>query len=60
MITAFEVHTGRVFGQTYPRHCQEEFMTFLTKVDAQYPSVVTDIVAICNNLAVHKTARLQE
>lgn len=58
LIAAFEVHTGRVFGQTY--HRQEEFVAFLTDVAAQYPPEVSDIIGICDNLAVHKTARVQE
>lgn len=60
LIAAFEVHSGRVYGQTYPRHSQDEFLAFLSDLDAQYPPGVTEIVAICDNLAVHKTARVHE
>lgn len=60
LLAAFEVHTGHVIGQTYPRHRQEEFVAFLSALDAHYPPVFTDIVAICDNLAVHKTTRVQK
>ncbi|NMP23905.1 IS630 family transposase [Sulfobacillus harzensis] len=60
LLAAFEVQTGHVVGQTYPRHRQEEFVAFLDALDAQYPPVITDIVGICDNLAVHKTARVQD
>ena len=45
---------------TYPRHRQEESIACLSALDAYYPPAFTDIVAICDNLAVYKTARVQE
>jgi transposase len=60
LLAALEVRTGKVYGATFPHHTQVEFVAFLERLDAHYDATITDIVAICDNLAVHKTARVRD
>ena len=51
---ALEVATGTVTDACYPRHRHGEFLRFLKKVAAAYPSCQLHVV--CDNYATHKHA----
>jgi hypothetical protein len=43
LFAAFDTRTGQVWGQTYERKRQEEFIAFLEYLDRQIPSEITTI-----------------
>ena len=51
LFAALEVATGRVIDACYPRHTNDEFLTFLTKVARAYPRRPLHIVV--DNYATH-------
>lgn len=53
LFAAFDTRTGKVWGQTYERKRQEEFMAFLEYLDRKIPSHITKI-HIVDNLRMHK------
>ena len=52
LFAALEVATGRVTEAGYPRHRNEEFLTFLKQVAKAYPRKKLHVV--CDNYATHK------
>ena len=54
LFAALEVATGTVTDACYPRHRHQEFLRFLKKVAAAYPS--TELHVVCDNYAAHKHA----
>jgi transposase len=54
LFAALEVATGTVIDACYPRHRHQEFLRFLKKVAAAYPS--TELHVVCDNYAAHKHA----
>jgi transposase len=59
LFAAFDTRTGQVWGQTYERKRQEEFIAFLEYLDRQIPSEITTIHLVLDNLSVHKGKKVQ-
>jgi len=59
LFAAFDTRTGFVWGQTYERKRQEEFIGFLEYLDRQLPSHITTIHLVLDNLSVHKGKKVQ-
>jgi transposase len=57
LFTAFNVASGKVLGQCYKRHRQQEFLAFLRKIDAEtHREPGQTIHIVMDNYATHKTA----
>lgn len=54
-----DTRTGFVWGQTYERKRQEEFIGFLEYLNRQIPSHITTIHLVLDNLSVHKGKKVQ-
>lgn len=50
LFAAFDTRTGKVWGQTYERKRQEEFITFLEYLDQEIPAHITKIHIVLDNL----------
>ena len=59
LFAAFDTRTGFVWGQTYERKRQEEFIAFLEYLNQQVPSHITTIHLVLDNLSVHKGKKVQ-
>jgi transposase len=59
LFAAFDTRTGFVWGQTYERKRQEEFIGFLEYLNHQVPSHITTIHLVLDNLSVHKGKKVQ-
>jgi len=57
LFAALEVATGTVTDACCPRHRHQEFLRFLKKAAAAYPS--TELHVICDNYAAHKHAAVR-
>jgi len=49
-----DTRTGQVWGQTYQRKRQEEFIDFLEYLEQRLPAHITTIHLVLDNLSVHK------
>jgi transposase len=59
LFAAFDTRTGKVWGRTYERKRQEEFITFLEYLDKDIPQSITTIHLVLDNLSVHKGKKVQ-
>lgn len=59
LFAAFDVSTGRVYGQCYERKRQEEFIAFLEYLDSQIPAEIT-VHIVCDNVSVHKGKKVRQ
>ena len=59
LFAAFDTRTGKVWGQTYERKRQEEFIAFLEYLDNEIPPSMTTIHLVLDNLSVHKGKKVQ-
>ena len=59
LFAAFDTRTGYVWGQTYERKRQEEFIAFLEYLDKEIPPSITTIHLVLDNLSVHKGKKVQ-
>jgi transposase len=59
LYAALNTKTGRVYGQTVPRHTSEAFVAFLAGLLAQQPRR-QEIHIIADNLSAHKTERVRQ
>ena len=59
LFAAFDTRTGKVWGQTYERKRQEEFIAFLEYLDKEIPPSITTIHLVLDNLSVHKGKKVQ-
>jgi len=59
LYAALNTKTGRVYGQTVPRHTSEAFVAFLAGLLAQQPQR-QEIHIIADNLSAHKTERVRQ
>jgi transposase len=59
LFAAFDTRTGEVWGQTYERKRQEEFIAFLEYLEQQIPAHITTIHLVLDNLSVHKGKKVQ-
>jgi transposase len=58
LFAALHVVEGRVIGQCYPRHRHQEFLKFLQRLDAEFPSGKA-LHLILDNYGTHGHARVQ-
>jgi transposase len=54
LFAAFDTRSGKVWGQTYERKRQDEFITFLEYLDKEIPCQITQIHVVLDNLKMHK------
>ncbi len=59
LFAAFDTRTGQVWGQTYERKRQKEFIAFLEHLDRKIPTHITTIHCVLDNLSVHKGKEVQ-
>ncbi|OUL18350.1 hypothetical protein BV378_35200 [Nostoc sp. RF31YmG] len=59
LFAAFDTRTGHVWGLTYERKRQEEFIDFLEYLDKEIPSYIKTIHLVLDNLSVHKGKKVQ-
>lgn len=52
LFAALQVAEGKVIGQCYPRHRHQEFLKFLRRLDAEFPSGLT-LHLILDNYGTH-------
>jgi len=53
LFAALDTRTGQVWGKTYERKRQVEFIDFLEHLDASIPAHVRTIRIVCDNVSVH-------
>jgi transposase len=53
LFAAFDTRTGKVYGQTFDRKRQIEFIAFLEYLDAEIPDAVTIIHLVLDNVSTH-------
>jgi len=53
LFAAFDTRSGKVYGQTYERKRQVEFIDFLEYLDCEIPSSVTLIHMVLDNVPTH-------
>jgi len=53
LFAAFDTRTGKVYGQTYERKRQKEFIAFLEYLEAKIPASVTTIHLVLDNVPMH-------
>ena len=59
LFAAFDTRTGKVWGQTYERKRQEEFIGFLEYLERQISLDITTIHIVLDNLRMHKGKKVQ-
>jgi len=59
LFAAFDTRTGKVWGQTYERKRQEEFITFLEYLDREIPAYIIKVHVVLDNLKMHKGKKVQ-
>ena len=59
LFAAFDTRTGKVWGLSYERKRQEEFIDFLEYLDKEIASYITTIHLVLDNLSVHKGKKVQ-
>ena len=60
LFSAFDVHTGHVYGQCYHRKRQKEFIAFLTYLEEQIPPAVTTVHIVCDNVSTHHGKQVRQ
>jgi len=53
LFAAFDTRTGTVYGQTYDRKRQTEFIAFLEHLDASIPAAIMTIHLVLDNVSTH-------
>jgi len=59
LFAAFDTRTGKVWGQTYERKRQDEFIAFLEYLDKEIACQITQIHVVLDNLRMHKGKKVQ-
>lgn len=59
LFAAFNTRTGKVFGKTYGRKRQVEFIDFLRGIDLKTQPEVTVIHILCDNVSTHHGKEVQ-
>ena len=54
LFAAFDTRTGKVYGQTFGRKRQAEFIAFLEYIDREFPASVRTIRIVLDNLRMHR------
>jgi len=60
LFAAFDTRTGRVYGRTYDRKRQVEFIAFLTHLEAEVPAAITTIHLVLDNVSTHHGRLVRE
>jgi len=60
LFAAFDTRSGRVYGRTFRRKRQVEYLAFLDELDRTIPAPITTIHLICDNLSVHHGKEVQK
>lgn len=58
LFAALEIAQGKVVGQCYTRHRHQEFLSFLKRLDAEFPGEVK-LHVVMDNYGTHKHPRIQ-
>ncbi|MFI5295914.1 MAG: IS630 family transposase [Thermodesulfovibrionales bacterium] len=58
LFAAIEVAQGKVVGQCYARHRHQEFLKFLKRLDAEFPSEIK-LHVVMDNYGTHKHPKVQ-
>ena len=58
LFAALEVVQGKVIGQCYARHRHQEFLKFLKRIDAEFPSEIK-LHVVMDNYGTHKHPKVQ-
>jgi transposase len=58
LFAALEVAEGKVVGQCYARHRHQEFLKFLQRLDAEFPTEIK-LHVVMDNYGTHKHPRVQ-
>lgn len=53
LFAAFDTRSGKVYGETFDRKRQKEYITFLENLDAEIPDKVTTIHLVLDNVSTH-------
>jgi transposase len=53
LFAALDTRTGTVYGKTFRRKRQVEYLAFLDELDRTIPASITTIHLICDNVSVH-------
>lgn len=53
LFAAFDTRSGKVYGRTFDRKRQAEFIEFLEHLDAEIPSSVTSVHFVLDNVSTH-------
>lgn len=53
LLAAFDTRNGQVYGRTFDRKRQKEFIAFLEHLDAETPASVTTIHLVLDNVSTH-------
>jgi len=53
LFAAFDTRSGKVYGQTFDRKRQKEFIAFLEHLDAEIPASITTIHLVLDNVSTH-------
>ena len=59
LLAAFDTRSGKVYGRTYPRKRQREFIDSLEHIDADIPATIKTIHVICDNVPMHHGKEVQ-
>jgi transposase len=59
LFAAYDLGSGSVIAQSYPRHRHQEFLKFLKLIDAAAPKDL-DLHLVLDNYATHKTAEIKK
>src|SRR5690349_15192489 len=59
LFAAFNIADGKVISSLHRRHRAAEFRKFLARIDKAVPAGL-DVHLVCDNLATHKTAAIQD
>ena len=60
LLAALDVHTGQVHGTCEKRHTNQEFLSFLKKLERTYRKKGRLIHIICDNYSAHKHRNVKE
>lgn len=60
LFAAFDTRSGTVYGKTFRRKRQVEYLAFLEEIDRTMPAHITTIHLIADNLSVHHGKAVQQ
>lgn len=60
LFAAMDIRKGKVYGKTYKRKRQKEFIDFLGYLDCSIDKTITIIHIVCDNLKVHSGKEVQK